>query len=221
MKGLPRVRRVKDISGQVFGRLTVIKYSHMTENRHSAWVLRCECGTEITIPDNNFKSGRTQSCGCLHKEVMTQHGMSERVKGASKGEIGTYKSWKSMIARCNNITDKNYHNYGGRGITVDKEWLEFKNFLQAMGVREINETIERVDVNLGYSADNCIWLDRNLQAQNRRDTIWIELEGEKLCLAEACRKYNKSYGKVMARIRRGETLLDAFNCDLDWRYKLQ
>lgn len=221
MKGLPRVRRVKDISGQVFGRLTVIKFAYRHNNGHSVWLLKCECGKEIEVLDNSFKTGRTQSCGCLHKEVITKHGMSEKVKEASKEEIGTYKSWKSMVARCNNITDKNYHNYGGRGITVDKEWLEFKNFLQDMGVRGVNETIERVDVNLGYNIDNCIWLDKKLQQQNKRDTIWIEVEGEKLCLAEACRRYNKSYGKVMARVRRGEKLLDAFNCDLDWRYKLQ
>lgn len=221
MKGLPRVRRVKDISGQVFGRLTVIRYSHRTENRHSAWVLRCECGKEITIPDNNFKSGRTQSCGCLHKEVHTKHGMSERVKEASKEEIGTYKSWKSMVARCTNPANKHYKSYGGRGIYVTERWLNFENFLEDMGVRELNESIERLDVDGGYSIDNCIWLDRKLQSQNKRDTIWIEIKGEKLCLKEACRRYNKSYGKIMARVRRGETLLDAFNCDLDWRYKIQ
>jgi hypothetical protein len=79
-----------------------------------------------------------------------------------------YRSWQMMKNRCLNTRARDYDFYGGRGITVCKDWLVFANFLRDMGRRPTPEhTLERLDVNKGYAPDNCAWATRETQARNR------------------------------------------------------
>lgn len=80
----------------------------------------------------------------------------------------TYNSWRAMKSRCNNKNDKDYPDYGGRGITICKEWSLFINFLLDMGERPIGKTLDRIDVNSLYSKDNCRWLSVAEQNKNKR-----------------------------------------------------
>lgn len=79
-----------------------------------------------------------------------------------------YWIWGAMIQRCTNPNSKQFHDYGGRGITVCKEWREFENFANDMGYKGIGYTLERLDNNLGYNKQNCKWVTRLVNAKNKR-----------------------------------------------------
>jgi hypothetical protein len=79
-----------------------------------------------------------------------------------------------MIQRCTNPNHDKYHLYGGRGITVDPRWLEFKNFYDDMGDRPAGMTLDKINNFKGYSKDNCRWADLSTQNSNRRP--WTRVE---------------------------------------------
>ena len=93
---------------------------------------------------------------------------------AKKSELGNlyqgreYHSWNSMKNRCNNPNLKEYKNYGGRGITYDKRWEDFREFYKDMGERPNNTTLDRIDVDKNYCKENCRWATREEQQRNQR-----------------------------------------------------
>ena len=85
------------------------------------------------------------------------------------GYSKTYMVWASMLQRVTNPKNRDYKNYGGRGITVSDEWLIYDNFLADMGEKpHVNLTLERTDNGLGYCKENCVWATRTAQAKNKR-----------------------------------------------------
>lgn len=102
--------------------------------------------------------------------------------------------WGSMITRCTNPKSKNYVNYGGRGITVCDEWRKFANFFlwSINNGFEPGLSIDRIDVDKGYSPDNCRYITLEQQQRNRRDnrSFTDPFDGEQLCLAAMAKKYD-------------------------------
>ncbi len=96
----------------------------------------------------------------------------------------TYHIWENMISRTTNPNNKQYNDYGGRGITVCEEWKDFVNFFSDMGERPGNLTLERIDNEKGYSPSNCCWAPRKSQLRNKRSNHKVTYEGRTLCLAE-------------------------------------
>ena len=86
--------------------------------------------------------------------------------------------YDAMKQRCNNPKNKQFPDYGGRGITVCQRWdKSYQAFLKDMGRRPEGFTLERLDNNLGYSPENCAWVDKIAQANNKRNNQLVTYQG--------------------------------------------
>lgn len=113
----------------------------------------------------------------LRRRTCRTTGLANRKHGLGTNKTPTYHSWRAMRVRCLTQNDKDYHNYGGRGITICKRWEEFLNFIEDMGERPDGMTLDRIDNDGNYEPSNCRWSTRKEQGLNRRTTRWVEKDG--------------------------------------------
>lgn len=106
-----------------------------------------------------------------------------------------------MLARCNNPKDRNYHNYGGRGIKVCKRWENFELFLKDMGEPPKGMTLDRKNNDKGYSPSNCRWVTAAEQCRNRRVNVWVLLDGKSVLLTDALLMLGKTYQALYYQMR--------------------
>jgi hypothetical protein len=171
--------RILDLTGRVYGQLTVIVLADKkTKRRGAMWLCGCSCGKTKVVGGNNLQSGNTKSCGCTRyinsSASRRSHGMSQSTE---------YRIWGLMKARCENKKNSRYAVYGGRGIVVCERWRKFENFYADMGPRPQKHSLDRIDTNLGYSPENCRWADHKTQQRNRRNNRVISALGKTQCVA--------------------------------------
>lgn len=169
----------------------------------------CTCGSEKVAVLAELRRGRTTSCGCVQRErsqaANTLHGM----RGSPE-----YESWKGMRARCNNHKHPQYVDYGGRGIYVCAEWDVFPAFLEDMGPRPSDMTLDREDNNGPYAPWNCRWATRFTQARNRRDNRRITFAGRTLVLTDWALEFGISPDTLADRLAAGWSLAAAMQSRL-------
>lgn len=124
---------------------------------------------------------------------------------------GAYKSWLSMINRCNPSNSDACPAYAGSGVTVCSRWMEsFESFYSDMGDRPKGHSIDRIDPAGNYEPGNCRWADPKTQAMNRKSTVITAVRGESLCLRDISKKYgipNTTVTRRYAQGLRGEDLI--------------
>lgn len=186
-------RRSKDITGKKFGKLTALYRLHnYHDNTMTYWLCVCDCGNFVEVRGARLRQGNTKSCGCLR----VTHGLCD---------TRLYNVYDNMKQRCNNPNNKDYKNYGKRGIKICNEWENDKqNFFTWALNNGYNDTltIDRIDNNKGYSPDNCRWVDRTYQNRNRRVNRNITINGKSHCLSEWCEILNLNYNTVWERIHK-------------------
>ncbi len=180
----------QDLTGQAFGRLTVVSYWGMGTGRMSYWNCVCDCGNTSITQAKNLRSGHATSCGCYSKERVaetnTKHGMYHHP---------LYGVWKGMNDRCNNPNHIGYHRYGGfadpetetpKPVKVCDEWhsdnpedgaLNFCQYMDTMMPIPSYEkypsgkhvwTLDRIDPDGHYEPSNVKWSTASEQQKNKR-----------------------------------------------------
>ena len=208
----------KDITGQKFGRLTAIRFSHKGKENRAVWVCKCDCGRYVAVPGKSLRTGNTTSCGCLNIENSTERIVKFNTKHG-KAHTRLFGVWAHMKNRCNNPNATNYSLYGGRGIRICKEWeSDFEAFYDwaiENGYKSDAKrgvcTVDRIDNDKGYSPENCRIVSSLEQNNNRRSNRCIAHNGETKTAAQWARHYGKNES-IFARMSDNEAIetMDAY-----------
>lgn len=175
------MKRSLDISQQRFGKLVAIKEVGKTKRGQAIWLCKCDCGKECTKRADVLKSGCSNSCGCIRKEMgkltieNAHHGRDAKSKHVKKDRL--YQVWCGMKKRCSRKSHPAFKYYGGRGIKVCDEWkndyLSFRKWAYLTGYDENAKfgecTIDRIDNDGIYEPTNCRWVSMKEQSKNKRN----------------------------------------------------
>lgn len=198
--------KANDLTGRRFGRLIVVEY-----NCNGYWKCKCDCGQDTVVRGDHLTNGRTKSCGCYRREF-------SKKKATTHGGTNTrlYHIWTTMRARCEKTYNIEYKRYGARGIKVCDEWQSFSTFREWALTNGYNDTlsIDRIDPSGDYKPNNCRWADAITQANNKRNNVIIEYDGEKYTMAELARISGLKLSTLWARLHSGWSVSKAVETPL-------
>ena len=184
-------------AGTAFGNLAVTRQGPTIKGRVH-WHCLCNCGNEVLVNGASLRLGKSKSCGCITRT----HG------GASGRRRPEYRAWCSLRARCYHPSNKNFANYGGRGIKVCERWREsYVNFLEDMGRKPSSgHSLDRIDNSKGYSPENCRWATSSEQGNNRRTNCVLTFSGRTQSATQWAREYELQATCLFNRLALGWTV---------------
>jgi hypothetical protein len=176
--------------GKKFGKLTVIGFGEVTGADGTLYICECECGFTKGYSGSKLKNGKIMQC--LH--------CSNSAKGKKHGfyKYPEYKVWQSIKSRCTNPSDKGYPAYGGRGISICKEWAEsFETFIEDIGFRpQEGLTLDRIDNDRGYEPGNVRWVTHMINSNNTRKNVRYTKNGATYTARELAEKFSVPYSRM-------------------------
>lgn len=187
--------------GKKYGKLTVIKDSlKRCKSKNVIWECLCECGKKLFFTQYQLNT-LNKNYGCYDCRPKNKRSMTHNMSKTSE-----FHTWKGMLQRCNNQNDKNYHNYGGRGIKVCDRWLNsFENFFSDMGKKPSRKhSVDRYPNNDGnYEPSNCRWATNPEQCRNKRTNVYLECNGINLIVADWATRWNICPGSISKPLIKG------------------
>lgn len=164
----------KDLTGQIFGKLTVIRRNGKDSRRNAIWECQCECGNIINVRSNSLLTGHTSTCGCTRKDNLLKANYKHG-DGVHRKRSRLYSIWSAMKSRCENEKSESYKWYGAKGVRVCDSWQDYKIFKEwalANGYDEKAKqwecTIDRINPYGNYEPNNCRWVSMKVQNNNKR-----------------------------------------------------
>jgi hypothetical protein len=215
--GEMQVATHQGLTGQRFGRLTVIGPAGSNKHGKRLWLCSCECGRQTTAVGSHLINGHTKSCGCLVADTFLQYNLDHGLAGTR-----LYGSWLNMMRRCYNPSDAYYEDYGARGVKVCLRWHDLSNFAADMGHPPEGLSIDRINNDGHYSCGkcdeclsnnwpmNCRWATPTEQSRNTRFNRNITFQGETRCLSEWAQRLGIKRNTLDGRLQRGWSVDRAF-----------
>jgi len=196
---------MKNLKGMTFGRLFIldkaISRKSGNDNRSRVfWICRCKCGNIKEIESSPLLTGRTNSCGCIRKEIIGK--LNYKHGESSRNKTKEYRAWVHMKGRCYDLLNPKYKNYGGRGITVCDRWIgSFENFLEDMGRSPLKYSIHRVNNDKNYYPENCKWATDVEQANEKTTNVFIEFKNKRMTMKQWADELGYKYKYFHAQFR--------------------
>lgn len=199
---------LNDLNGKRFGKLVAVRVAKVT-NRKTLWLCKCDCGKTCLVRRGNLVSGHTKSCGCVKTKTL-------KVKATTHGKSKTriYYIWTSMKQRCYCAKNQAYQRYGGRGIKVCNEWMDFENFYEwaIHSGYACDLSIDRIDNNDDYKPSNCRWATAKVQNENKSSNVLLTYQNETKTLSEWSEDIGIPYTTLWNRIQHlGWSIEDALS----------
>lgn len=188
--------------GDEFGLWRVIEKAP-NKGRRTAWLAECKCGTQRVVLSQAFRDGTSLSCGCKAMRDLAAgnvtHGMTDSPE---------YAVYQAAVARCTNPKNRQYRNYGGRGIRFHGEWLGpdgFQRFIECVGRRpsDKHELDRYPDNNGNYEPGNVRWATRQEQCRNTRRNRIVRYDGRDWCVIELAEHLGINRNTIIKRLNSG------------------
>ena len=204
-----------------FGKLIVIKEikSKNKKDYHKKYICKCDCGNIIEVRGTCLRNGE-KSCGCINKENFIKNITKHKMYGSR-----IYNIWNGILSRTKYKSKKDKKRYWGRGISICKEWENFENFYKWAIKNGYNEnlTIDRIDNNGNYCHENCRWVTRKEQANNKSSNIIINFNNKTMTKTEWAKYLNISIQALSKRLIKWnleDALTKIGRTDYLWRNKI-
>jgi hypothetical protein len=173
--------------GEKFGFLTVLSVSGVDRHRQKKYLCKCDCGKEKIVLSGNLKKGNSTSCGCKRKLTCSTRMSKLNLR---HGMTGTklWRTWKAVVERTTILTSSHYQRYGGAGIGLYPNWLNFEEFASYIGEPPSEKhSIDRINNSLGYFPGNIRWATAKEQAANKKTNIRVNVNGQFMILSDAAK----------------------------------
>ncbi len=212
LTGNELMSRTIDLTGQRFGRLTVIR--QVNKKGQALWQCLCDCGTvRKSMRASHLMSGASTSCGCRRRESLRRlkqtHGQSESPE---------FQAWLGAKQRCTNPKVHNYQRYGGRGITFG--FPDFAKFFAEVGPRPSDKhSLDRINNAKGYEPGNVRWATMTAQCRNKGNNRMLTYQGKSQCMADWAEELGLPYSALKMRLRSGWSTEKALSAPVKRRQK--